>query len=53
MCIVVKYGIWNVAGCSEDAAGRLVASGISPLVARVLASRGMQTPEAARAFLAP
>ncbi len=53
MCIVLKYGIWNIAGVPSAAAERLTAAGISPLVAQVLSSRGLDTLEAVQAFLKP
>ena len=48
----MKYGTWNVGVLDKQAANRLVASGITPLAAAVLVSRGYDTPEKAGAFLA-
>ena len=47
----MKYGTWKVAPVSQAAADALIASGISPLAAAVLVSRGFDTPEKAGAFL--
>ena len=47
----MKYDKWNVLSGSEAAAEGLEAAAIPPLVARVLAARGYDTPEKAAAFL--
>lgn len=45
---------WRLRPCSEDSVIRLVrALAISPWVARVLVSRGIESPDEARAFLEP
>ena len=41
MCIVLKYGIWNVADPKVSAVNTLVSGGYAPLAAMVLASRGI------------
>ncbi len=47
------YSKWNVTPPPDEAAVRRVAAlaGVSPIVARLLVSRGITEPEAARAFL--
>ena len=47
----MKYGIWNVAKPGVEAVNILAGNGYSPLVAMVLASRGLQTLQQARAYL--
>ena len=47
----MKYGTWNVSTYRSEAVKNLCAAGFSPLSARVLCSRGYDTPEAAREFL--
>ena len=42
MCIVLKYGIWNVAEPKVSAVNTLVSGGYAPLAAMVLASRGIR-----------
>ena len=49
--IGVKYGIWKIAVPEESAVAKLCAAGYSPLTARVLCSRGFDTPEKAAALL--
>ena len=51
MCYVLKYGIWNVKEPKMEQVNALVGSGYSPLAAMVLASRGMDCPQTADAFL--
>ena len=51
MCYVLKYGIWNVKEPKMEQVNALVSSGYSPLTAMVLASRGMDCPQTADAFL--
>ena len=53
MCIVVKYGIWNVPPLKTEDVNALVGGGFSPLSAMVLAARGFSTPEQAHALLDP
>ena len=47
----VKYGIWNVAEPEMGAVNALVSSGYPPLVAMVLASRGITGADQARKYL--
>ena len=47
----VKYGTWNVSQFDKHAKDALTRAGYSPLTARVLCSRGYDTPEKARQFL--
>ena len=51
MCIVVKYGIWNVHAPQMNAVNALVGGGCAPLTAMVLASRGIEDPKSARDYL--
>ena len=51
MCVVVKYGIWNVTEPKASSVNALVGSGYSPLCAMVLASRGIHTGKDADAYL--
>ena len=51
MCIVVKYGIWNVTEPEISSVNRLVGAGFAPLAAMVLASRDIAGPEQAAAYL--
>ena len=51
MCYALKYGIWNVKEPKMDAVNNLVSGGYAPLVAMILASRGIQTAAQARAML--
>ena len=52
MCFALKYGIWNVKEPKMDAVNALVSGGYAPLVAMVLASRGIEEPQKARSYLA-
>ena len=47
----MKYGIWNVKEPPARSVNALVSGGFSPLCSMVLASRGMDDPKKARAFL--
>ena len=47
----MKYGIWNVKEPKIDGVNNLVAAGYAPLTAMVLASRGLDDPKKAKAFL--
>ena len=47
----VKYGTWNVSQFDKQAKDALCQAGYSPLTARVLCSRGYDTPEKAGQFL--
>ena len=51
MCIALKYGIWNIQVPEPGAVNALVTGGYAPLPAMVLASRGMNTPQKACAYL--
>ena len=51
MCYVLKYGIWNVRQPDPDGVNKLVSAGFAPLVAMVLAGRGLGEPEKAKACL--
>ena len=51
MCIVVKYGIWNVSKPKIEAVNALTQHGYSPLTAMVLSARGIDTPRQAQAYL--
>ena len=47
----LKYGTWNVSQPRTDAVNALVGGGYAPLAAMILASRGLDTPEKANAYL--
>ena len=51
MCIVLKYGIWNVAEPEMSAVNALVGCGYSPLTAMVLSSRGISDQRSAMNYL--
>ena len=51
MCIVLKYGIWNVAEPEIGAVNALVSGGYAPLAAMVLASRGIREVKNADQYL--
>ena len=51
MCIIVKYGIWNVSNLKPEDVNALVSGGYSPLTAMVLAARGIATPAKAEGLL--
>ena len=51
MCIVVKYGFWNVQTPEMGAVNALVTGGYAPLSAMVLSCRGMHNAATADAFL--
>ena len=51
MCIALKYGIWNAASPTADAVNTLVRGGYAPLVAMVLASRGIAGEQQAHKYL--
>ncbi len=48
----MKYATWNVRKLNQSRVKALIHSGISPLAATVLVSRGYDTPQSARALLA-
>ena len=47
----MKYGTWKTAAAAPEVVNRLIAGGFAPLAALVLASRGLSTPESAKAYL--
>ena len=47
----MKYGTWNVSQPRMDAVNALVSGGYAPLAAMILASRGLDAPEKANAYL--
>jgi len=51
MELVVKFGAWKIAKTEKNTLALLRQAGYSPLTARVLCSRGYDTPEQARQFL--
>ena len=51
MCYVLKYGTWNLKEPRMDAVNALVSGGYAPLVAMVLAARGIDDPRKANAYL--
>ena len=51
MCIVLKYGIWNIQAPEPGAVNALVSGGYPPLSAMVLAARGMTDPKLAGEYL--
>ena len=51
MCYALKYGIWNVSEPKQEAVNALASAGYPPLAAMVLASRNLETPKAAQAYL--
>ncbi len=51
MCIVLKYGVWNVQQPQMDAVNSLVSAGYSPLTAMILSARGIDGAQAAHKYL--
>ena len=51
MCLVLKYGIWNVATPETGAVNALVSAGYAPLTAMVLSSRGIKDQRDAKCYL--
>ena len=51
MCIVVKYGIWNVHVPEQGGVNALVGAGYSPLTAMILSARGIPSATAAQSYL--
>ena len=51
MCIVLKYGIWNVGTPEHQGVNALVSSGYKPLTAMVLAARGITSGSQAQDYL--
>ena len=52
MCYALKYGIWNVGQPQQEAVNALTGSDCAPLLAMVLSSRGIRTPQEANNYLA-
>ncbi len=48
----MKYGIWNVTEPKTEAVNALAGSGHNPLLAMILASRGLENPQQAHKYLA-
>ena len=51
MCYALKYGLWKTGQPKAEAVNALLSTGYSPLTAMVLAARGIETPQAAKAYL--
>ena len=51
MCIALKYGVWNASRPDGYAVNALVSGGYAPLVAMILAARGITTKEQADCYL--
>ena len=51
MCIVLKYGIWNVGTPDPQGVNALVSCGYKPLTSMVLAARGITGSKQASAYL--
>ena len=51
MCIALKYGVWNSAVPEGPSVNALVSGGYAPLVAMILAARGIKTKEQADHYL--
>ena len=51
MCIIVKYGIWNVPRLKQEDVNALVSGGYSPLTAMILAARGVSSATEAAELL--
>ena len=51
MCYALKYGIWNVTEPKAEAVNALATSGYNPLLAMILASRGLEDPRQAEKYL--
>ena len=51
MCIALKYGVWNAAVPEGYAVNALVSGGYAPLVAMILAARGIKTKKQADDYL--
>ena len=47
----LKYGTWNVSRPEHSAVNALVGGGYAPLTAMILASRGLRSPQEAKAYL--
>ncbi len=44
MCVVLKYGVWNVKEPQTGAVNAMVSAGFSPLTAMILSARGYENP---------
>ncbi len=51
MCDILKYGIWKTTEPKMEAVNALLSGGCAPLTAMVLASRGVEDPRQADAYL--
>lgn len=51
MCVIVKYGIWNVSKPTPQGVNSLCAAGYPELAARILSARGIETAAAAHECL--
>ena len=51
MCVIVKYGIWNVSKPTPQGVGSLRAAGYPELAARILSARGIEDAAAAHECL--
>lgn len=51
MCVIVKYGIWNVSKPTPQGVSSLCAAGYPELAARILSARGIETAAAAHECL--
>ena len=51
MCVIVKYGIWNVSKPTPQGVGRLRDAGYPELAARILSARGIEDAAAAHECL--
>jgi single-stranded-DNA-specific exonuclease len=51
MCIALKYGVWNATVPEGAAVNALVSGGYAPLVAMILAARGIKTKDQAEQYL--
>lgn len=51
MCMIVKYGIWNVSKPTPQGVNSLCAAGYPELAARILSARGIETAAAAHECL--
>ena len=51
MCVALKYGIWNVAKPEPEPVNALLEGGYPPLVAMILAARGIRNPRQAHIYL--
>ena len=51
MCIALKYGVWSATAPEGYAVNALVSGGYAPLVAMILAARGISTKEQADHYL--